>query len=531
MAGLGVLLLASVAALYGQFLWNPIVFDDLPFFMADQLGNQPVSAYHFAWTELRSLPYATLAWTKSAFGLELIYFRLGGLLLHVSVVLTLFFLLRNLFTAVLTERQADTLSPQGAAFFAALLFGLHPVATYAAGYLVQRTIVMATLFSLLALWAYLYGSHVKKPVYLWLTVPLYYLAVFSKEHAIMLIFVLIAMTVLLHTDWLATLKERAVLFAIYFAISALVLVARRGIFGTVYEINAPEMLLQTDASLSYPLSVLTQTWLFFKYSVLWLLPNPAWMSVDMREPFAQSMGSVYLLSALGFIAWGAGALYLLFQRGRLGLLGFGMLFPWLMFFTEFSSVRIQEVFVLYRSYLWAAGAMCVLPVILGQLQARLAGMVLGVLAIAAFAVSMERLVTFSHPLLLWSDAVKLVAGRSDLQGAARIYYNRGTEFNKNDFLDQAIEDLKQATVLEPYFAEAHGNLGSVYLKKSEWSNAAQSFSTALEVEKRKGVEPRPRYFLGRAQSLEKMGDMPRALADYQMSCRLIQRGCEKLLKN
>ena len=35
-------LLLAILALYGQFLWNPIVFDDLPFFMVDEYGNQPV---------------------------------------------------------------------------------------------------------------------------------------------------------------------------------------------------------------------------------------------------------------------------------------------------------------------------------------------------------------------------------------------------------------------------------------------------------------------------------------------------------
>jgi hypothetical protein len=528
---LGVLLVVFVAVLYGQFLQNPIVFDDLYFFMLDGDGNQPVSSYHFAVFELRSLPYATLAWTKAWFGLDLIPFRVGNLALHAAVTLTLFAFLSALFSAALGENQNEVgLTPQLTAFFATLLFALHPVSTYAAGYLVQRTIVMATLFSMLALWAYVQGSVRKKPILLWLSVPLYYLAVFSKEHAIMLILVLVAITVLLHSDWRAKLKERAVLFAGLFAVAALVLVARRGILGTVYEINAPEMLLQTDASLSYPLSVLTQSWLFFKYVFLWLLPNPAWMSVDMREPFAQSMGSVYLLSAMGFGAWGVGALYLLFQRGRRGLLGFGMLFPWLMFFTEFSSVRIQEVFVLYRSYLWAAGAACVLPVIIGHLQARLAAMFMVVFAIAALALSMERLVTLSHPILLWGDAIKLVEGRSGVQGAARIYYNRGTEFNNSDLVDQAIDDLKQAVILEPRFAEAHGNLGAVYFKKAEWAKALASFTKAIDIAKSKGVPPTTRYIYGRAQALEKMGDMPRALVDYQESCRLIQRGCEKLIK-
>lgn len=529
---LGLLLIALVAALYAQFLWNPIVFDDLYFFIQDAEGKQPVSSYHFALFELRSLPYATLAWTKAAFGLDLINFRLGNLLLHAAVVLALFAFLSGLFSAVLgMDNSAAGLPPRLAAFFAALLFALHPVATYAAGYLVQRTIVMATLFSLLALWVYGLGSVRQKPWLMWLSVPCYYLAVFSKEHAIMLPAVLVALAVLLHDDWRAKLKQRWGIFAALAAIAVFVLLARKGLIGSVYEIEASEMLRLNASELAYPLSVVTQAWLFFKYALLWVLPNPAWMSIDMREPFARSLLSPYLVAAVGFVAWGAVAFWLLLKRGHRGLLGFAMVFPWLLFFTEFSSVRIQEVFVLYRSYLWAPGAFCVLPVIFSKLNGRTAAFVLALLALALFPISMDRLMTLSHPVLLWDDAEKLVKGRTDLLGTARIYYNRGTEWIHIGNLDQAIADLKQSTVLSPDFAEAHGNLGAAFFQKQDWPNAIASFSMALEIAHRAGKSTIPRYVHGRAQAFEKVGDLQKAQADYRESCRIGNRGCDKVSAN
>ncbi len=516
-----------VAALYGQFLWNPIVFDDLYFFMLDNEGNQPVSSYHFALFELRSLPYATLAWTKAWFGLDLINFRVGNLLLHAAVVLALFSFLSTLFSAVYGDHNQEGLSPRLAAFFAALLFALHPVATYAAGYLVQRTIVMATLFSLLTLLVYVHGSVRQKPLWLWMSVPFYFLAVFSKEHAIMLPAVLLALTVLLHDDWLAKLKQRWSLFAALAAISVFILLTRKGLLGSVYELEAANML--GDVKLAYPLSVTTQTWLFFKYALLWIFPNPAWMSMDMREPFAQSLFSPYLVAAACFVAWGAGAFWLLLKRGRAGLAGFALLFPWLMFFTEFSSVRIQEVFVLYRSYLWAVGAFCLLPIIIAKLNKRMASFILGILALAMFLISMERLQTLSHPVLLWNDAEKLVKDRTDLPGAYRIYYNRGTELIHIDKPDQAIADLQQSIALNKDFVEAHGNLGAAYFKKGDWLNAAASFSQAIEIAQREGKSLSPRFIHGRAQAFEKMGDLQKAQADYKESCRLANRGCDKLI--
>lgn len=523
-----VLLLTAVAALYGQFLWNPLQFDDRDFFLLDGAGNMPASLFHFSLFELRSLPYATLAWTKDAFGLDLIYFRLGNLLLHAAVVLALYFFLAKLFKAVLGERDSAGLNSRLAAFFAALLFALHPLSTYAAGYLVQRSTLMATLFGLLAMLAYIHGSIRQKLLWLWMCVPFYYLAVFSKEHAIMLPAVLLALTMLLHDDWRTKLKQRWGIFASLAVIALFVLLARKGILGSMYEPNATEMLQQFDVKLAHSLSIVTQSWLFFKYVWLWLIPNPAWLSIDMREPFAQSLISPYLVATGCFIAWGVLGFRLLLKRGRAGMVGFALLFPWLMFMTEFSSVRIQEPFVLYRSYLWAVGAFCLLPVIFDRFNVRIASVILGAVALAMLPISMERLMTFSNPILLWDDAEKLVKGHEDLSGASRIYYNRGTEWLKIDFADKAIADLKQAVALRADFGEAYANLGHAYSKKGEWADSVLAYNKATEIFLKKGLPPQWKYFYGRAMAFEKMGDMQKAQADYRVTCLLANKGCEKL---
>ena len=526
---LGLLLLGIVAALYGQFLWNPIVFDDLYFFIPKADGSPGISIYRFGLLELRSLPYATLAWTQAWLGPELIHFRVGNLLLHAAVALTLFAFLSAVFAAIYGEGGDENLSPRMVAFFAALLFALHPVATYAAGYLVQRTIVMATLFGLLSMLSYVHGSVRGKPFFLWLSVPFYYLSVFSKEHAVMLPAALVALTLLLHSDWRQKLKQRWGVFTALTLIALSVLLIRRGYLGSVYEIEAADMLQKNASAQAYPLSVLTQSWLFFKYAMLWLFPNPAWISIDMREPFARSLLSPYLLAALCFLAWGVGAFWLLLKRGRAGLLGFALLFPWLMFFTEFSSVRIQEEFVLYRSYLWAPGAFCVLPLLISKLPWRKAAMILGLGALMLFGLSMERLMTMSRPLFIWDDAEKLVHDRPELPGAYRIYYNRGTEFLSAGMLDKALADLKLAVALNKDFPESYGNLGAAYFKTGDWKNAVSAFSTAIEVAHRGGKAVAPRIYFGRAQAYEKMGEIQKAQTDYQESCRLAQSGCDKVL--
>ena len=457
----------------------------------------------------------------------MLHFRIENLLLHAAVAMALFFFLARLFDVIFGARAEALLSSRALAFCAALLFALHPVAVYAAGYLVQRTIVMATLFSLLAMLAYLHGSARQKPLWLWASVPLYYLAVFSKEHAIMLPAVLLALTVLLHDDWRAKLWQRWRVFAALAIIALFVIAAKKGVLGSAYEIYAPEM-LDVESDLNYPLSVLTQAWMFFKYAGLWLFPNPAWMSADMREPFAQSLLSPHLLAFAAFLAWGAGAFWLLAKRGRAGLAGLAMLFPLLMFMTEFSTVRIQESFVLYRSYLWAVGACCVLPLLLDKLDKHIASAIVAATALALFPISMERLSSFGHPLMLWDDAEKLVKDRPDLPGVYRIYYNRGTELIKVDEYDLAIKDLTLAAKLHPDWPFPYNNLGSAYAKKGDWRAAADAFTQAIEIADRKKMGVNPRPYFGRAMAYEFLGETEKAKLDYQVTCKVARKGCEKL---
>jgi len=519
------ILLCAITALYGQFLSNPLIFDDQQFFLLDSAGNQPVDNFHFSFFELRSLPYATLAWGKNLFGLDLLHFRVENLLLHAAVTISLFFFLVKLFDVVYGARPSQLLSSRMLAFCGALLFSLHPVAVYATGYLVQRTTVMATFFGLITLLTYLHCSVHNKAAWMWAVVPFYYLAVSAKEHAIMLPVVLVALTVLLHRDWYEKLRQIWLMFFALLIVAAFVVSAKLGLIGSVYE---PIAMIDESNKPSYLLSIFTQSWLFFKYLALWVFPNPSWMSIDMREPFAQSPLSIYLFAFLAFVSWGCVAIWLLFRRGQVGLVGFAMLFPWLMFMTEFSTVRIQEIFVLYRSYLWAVGAACVLPALLDRFDKRIAWILVIAISVAMFPISMDRLSSFGHSLILWNDAEKLVKNNQNLPGVYRIYHNRGTEFIKTHQYDLAIKDLALAVKLQPNLPYSYSQLGAAYLYDKQWSAAINSFSSAIEIAKHKkmGVNTRPYY--GRAIAYEELSELEMAKKDYFLTCKFAKMGCEKL---
>jgi hypothetical protein len=508
------LLFLAVALVYGWFLDNPLVFDDLQFFVPGSKAFPNLAA--FDPLQIRWLPYASLAWSYDLSGGSTVWLRIEALLLHAAVGGALFYLIVELYRQVPGSNEPNGQFVTRLAFCSALLFVLHPVAAYGAGYLVQRTIVMATLFSLWALVAYLRGLATGKAGWLWLSAFLYLMAVLSKEHAIMLPMLMLALTALMGR----TIKAmRGSLLAVYGAclvIALFVLAQKYGILGATYEDSATEMLQEIQVEHAYPLSILTQCWLFFKYLGLWLLPNPAWMSIDMREPFAPpAVLSPYLVAGIAFAGYGVLAIRLLFKDGAAGLLGFGMLFPWLLFFTEFGTVRIQEPFVLYRSYLWMPGLFIAVPLVLARMgQYRVKWpMVFLVFLLTLF--SIDRLTTFSQRFLLWDDAAKLLRDKPHILGAERIYANRAKGLRELGRHNDALLDYRHAIALRPGFADYHHGMAVVLLEMRDFAQALDEFGMAIELDPQHKLA-----YYGRGMLYWHLGHKAEAGRDLSASCNL-----------
>lgn len=473
----------GVVLLYTPFLGSPAVFDDL-FMLQDDGATLRKQAAHFNPFGLRGLPYATLGWTLEWFGMQtLMPFRLGNMLLHIAVGLVLFRFLALLYREVLDPGEYQKAKYSWLAGFAALLFTLHPVAVYAVAYLVQRTILFATLFSLLALWSYLQGLiHANAKGWLFASVFFYAAAVFSKEHAIALPMVMLAMTMLLRAPSRKLWKDLWWVYALCGMVSVYIVLASKGVLGAKYEMYAEGMLENVRPEYAYPLSLLTQATLFFKYVGTWLLPSSLWMSVDMREPFAASFFGWHFVGLLAYLATGVAGIFLLFKRGRQGLIGFAVLFPWALFVTEFSTVRIQEIFVLYRSYLWMPGIFILLPLVFSLLPIARTLLYATLLVVLLLPATLERLHIFSDKLLLWDDAARLVEGKESLPGVFRIYYNRGIAFQRVGKYQEALEDYLKAVKLNPKEKNTHYAVGQMQKLLGQYEAAIRAFDRTIQMD-------------------------------------------------
>ena len=479
------LLGAAVFLLYAGAYRYPLVFDDR-FINAVQL---PAMAAACAELQNRCLTYTSFGVTFLAAGLDLFWFRLGNVLCHALASLACFLFLDRLFDAVRDAQEGSPAIARGRllAFCGAALFAIHPVTVYGVAYLAQRSIVMATLFSLLSLAAFVEAAVRGSRRWLWASVALYLMALLSKEHVVMLPAVAIAIALLLRKPIPGGRAEWIALGGLVVAAVAIITARLGAIIGSAYEYYVRELGATSEATLREPVavylgSVVTQCSLFFKYLLVWLVPNPGWMSIDLRVPVADAPWAwPYWLGAVAFLAYGVVALLLLLRRGSWGLFGLALLFPWLLFFTEFATVRLQEPFVLYREYLWITGLPAMLPLVAGRLSARATIAACVAIALVLGWGGRERLATFSSEIALWNDVIAKNRDTS-LPFAERGYTSRAAALIRAGRTDDSLRDLDAALRINPRSMLVHLNRAMALARKGDRENALSAFDRAIELD-------------------------------------------------
>jgi protein O-mannosyl-transferase len=506
---LAVLVLGAGCALYWPSLRFPVFFDDIYLFNQNGLNRIFLAGFtsHPRW-----LPYFLTAWVDLLFDDNIFAQRVVNLALHATTAYMLY---------VLVKQVADRVAPHvyngRAALAAALIFLLHPLAVYAVGYLAQRTILMATLFGILSLSTWFDGLTTRKQGYFLFSALFYLLSVFSKEHAVLLPAAALAMTPLAAPPTRDILRVVAWPFALQCAIALLVVIKVQIGAGSLYEPFADDIVNATGLAVSpamlWLLSAITQCGLYFKYLLLVAVPNPDWMSIDMRPPFATDWRQpMYLIALIALAAQGLIAARWLVQGGRRALAGYALLAPLLLFAVEFSVVRIQEPFVLYRAYLWMPMLLLLLPALTQSLSNRVFWGGLLVVAVALALAASDRLKSFSSSYALWDDAVrKLSEGSSP--GSVRAYNNRCQQFALRGELQAAIIDCNRAIEVNPSYKLAYRTRAHTYLRLGNFQAAIQDAQTLVH---RYPDDPHSRGFLGIIY--KGAGRFDEAKANFEIGC-------------
>lgn len=485
-------LLLVMFMLYLPFSANPAVFDDhniITNLAAYAYAQEPFSAV------TRAFPYFSIGFVQVISRGDLVWNRWFSIALFALIVVALcFFLSRALSRFAGTESQ----KLRWAVLCACLWFALNPVAVYSVGYLIQRTIVLATLLSIIAANLYLRALQQERDVDL-LSAGLFAgLAMMCKEHAVLLPLAMLALTPLVH-DWDRRTVLRASGFLLLMAPVCLWTIYHRGdVVGTRYEIYAGQVLSQMDLPplFDFPggtwaMSIATQLGLFLRYAFSWFVPHPAFLSADIRIDFPVYWHGVWgAMGVLLTLAAGLAALFVAFRKKdsplrRLAAAAF--LYVAALYAVELSVVRVQEPFVLYRSFLWApAYALLLCGVLFScdqclQKRNRAAWLAFRVLVPLAFLAlipwTQDRLQSFSSEEALWQDALRKLPS-PDVAGADRIYYNLAGEAYKAKRYSEALQFSERVIAQNPRAFQGYLAKGTSLLALSDTSGASRAFDEA-----------------------------------------------------
>ena len=522
-------LIAGLACgLYWPFLGSPRVFDDWVFFSGQ---NFSYYATHPFGPGLRLPPYFSLAVTEVEIG-GLVAHRMVSLAFHIACALAIYKLIHDLLR--LPANRPESASGANATawgFIGAALFAIHPVAVYGAGYLVQRTIVLATLFSLLSIMFFVRGLVRGRHADAVSAALMYSVAVLSKEHSILLPAAAALTVLLVGAERRFSVRHTTIYLSACAPAAIFVTLLSRWLIGRTYEPDFGAVANQVEgvfghavADFSWSMSAVTQAGLFFKYLALWLWPDTEAMSIDIRVDFFQTWsGGWIVLKVSAFVAFGALGFLLLRRRGRAGVAGFGMLYAWILFIAELSTARFQEPLVLYRSYLWAPGALIAVVAMLSALPLRATAA--SVLAIPLLLYQAhDRLVTFSSSSLLWEDAVAKLPEKPVPWGS-RTLYMMAREYAYGGQPRKAIEIAEKCMAQYPDTIHCHYSRGVIHLLQGQYGLALRHLVRAVELQPDSGIA---HHRLGLV--LERLGRTQEAKAEYTRASNLGFKGADFEIK-
>lgn len=493
---LSILLIAlSATTLYTPFLSNGLVFDDHGFFANLSIYDEAITPFNF---HSRTLPYFTLGLIQVLYG-SLEANRIFSLILHIACCCALFFLLTSLLQqakklATLATNQAGfhTNKIQIVATCATIGFAIHPMTVYGAGYLAQRTILFATFFSLLSLLFYQRSFADNKKNNVLIAAFFYSIAIFSKEHAIMLPLSAVALTALNEGSFRSHYKKIVIYLALCLPAAFTVIFATRHIVATSYEPNVGGMVLSMQQVIpimshswgQWLVSIIMQASFFFVYLALWIVPDVRMLSADMRFDFVHIWFAWWSFpTAVIFFLSPIVAIYFLRKKGFIALFCCGFLYSWFLFLTELAAIRFQEPFVLYRSYIWAPGYVMMMVAVCVHLQRRIFLMIAIPLLIVFLLLARERLSSFESDATLWKDAASKITSKSVL-GSDRIFYNRGNAYLAEKSYLNAITDYSRAIAENPNFAEAYYNRALAYYALNKYVESHTDVETTLVLDPR-----------------------------------------------
>jgi len=371
-------------------------------------------------------------------------------------------------------------------FVATLLFVTHPLHTEVIANIKSRDEILVFLFSLLSLKASLSYAARRRPAALAASALCFFLALLSKENAVMLL-ILVPLTLYFFTPFTKA-PVRAIVIA-FAGVAALYFVLRASVLGGLA--GQTELLLVNNSLLGAgdtATRVASAIRIMGKYLLLLVFPHPLVFDYSYDQIGNVGFGNPLALVSLAVIV-------ALLARAAKGFRGkdpvsFGILF------FGVSVALVSNIFFLIEStmaerflYMPSMG-FCLVAAVSGK---RLLGKQVALLSAAVAVAALFSVKTVVRNTC-WKDNITLLsADVVTSPKSARIRYAFGSALlferalveddpvKKEQWIDQAILHLERGVSILNTYADAYFHLGLAYTEKGDAPKAIQALESARKL--------------------------------------------------
>ena len=501
--------------IYSNTLKSPFVFDD----GLNIAGNRYIRLTKLALGDIITAglespsshrPVANISFALNYYfhRYNVIGYHLTNIIIHILTGILLYLFVISTLDIPLLRRKYERY--RWIAFFAALLWLVHPIQTQSVTYIVQRMTSLAAMFYILSLLLYVRGrlaSQNQKRSWPWFTgcILAGILAFGCKETTVTLPFFIL----LYEWYFFQDLSSRWLRRCLPYVIGALIIF---GLLGLWYLGSSPlEKILSDYDTREFTLTerLLTQPRAVIYYISLLAYPHPGRLNLDYD--FAPSGSLIFPLTTLpciGAIIGLIGVAFFIAKRER--LLSFCILWFFGNLVIESSVIALELVFE-HRLYLPSMLVSLAITTLTWRCikQNWLRVAVFCILILLFCGWTYERNSLWRDPVSLWEDCVNKSPEK------ARPHNNLGIELKSQGKFDEAIDHYRQALKLKPKYAESHNNWGSALESQGKFDEAVSHFRQALRIE--------PDYACGHSTlgaTLAKQGKLEEAAAHLTEALRL-----------
>jgi protein O-mannosyl-transferase len=452
-----IFLLAAALAAFGASLGAGFHFDDYAIFSDPVLGAGDGWMRVWGPRQTRPLTYLTFWLNRQIGGGDPLGYHLFNLAIHLGAVVLAWECLRRLL-------------PERAALLAAALFAIHPIQAEAVNYVWARSILLAGLLTLAALWNWIEDRR-------WMAVVWFALALLAKEEVA-------AFPIAL--AWLelrrATPKSSTRWAPIAAMLAMAIAAGARVVWATIVVPGAPAGVQAGISPLQY---LLAQGYVLLRY--LQLVALPYGFTVDPEIPRAAWLGIA------GWAVLGGGIVLALRRAPAIAtwlIAGFLLLLP------SSSIFPAADLAADRRMYLPMLAFAAAIAVALVRFRPE---PVLAVLGIILLGIAVQRTIVWMSDQRLWAEAVERAPGkvRPKIQLARALPASQGLEL------------LNRARLEAPHNPEIAAETGRILLSEGQPEAALEEFGRALALN-----PTNAQYMNNRGVALLALGQTEAARADF-----------------